>query len=89
MSTTVPLVEVANNADRLRVRSPDRKVHAVNTVDRPKMSPQFFVDVEVVALVEQVQIHVRQQRFKIVRIVFGHRCIFLSVPNLVSLVLVA
>ena len=89
MLTTVPLIKVTHDADRLSVGGPDRKVHAFHTVDGSQVRAQFFVDVEMIALVKQVQIHVRQKGFEIVRIVFGHSCVFLSVANLVSLVLAA
>ena len=44
IDAAIPAVEVANDADALRIRRPDRKVNAVLAPDRAKMRAELFVE---------------------------------------------
>ena len=56
MHAAVPIVEIANHADALRVRRPDAETDAGRALDRAKMRAKLAVYVPVVAL--GVKMHV-------------------------------
>ena len=58
----VPDVEVAHHRHRARIRRPHREPHAVHPVDRGDARSQVRGELEMPALVEQVQIELAEQR---------------------------
>ena len=65
----VPAVEVADDADALRVRRPDREVHAVGVADAHRVRAELVVDAGVVALAEQIEIEVGDDAAVPIRVV--------------------
>ena len=62
VALAVPAVEVADHPHPERIRRPDGEVRPVDALRRQRMRSELLVEPEVTALVEQVQIVVRQQR---------------------------
>src|SRR3954471_20500541 len=52
VAVQIPVVEVANHRDRLRIRRPDCEVHAEYSVDGVTMRAQMTVKPDVAAFVE-------------------------------------
>src|SRR5205823_13486675 len=52
----IPAVEIADHADALRIRRPDREVNAVDATDVAQMRPEMFVELQMISLREQMQI---------------------------------
>ena len=69
IDAAIPAIEIADNADALRVRRPDREIDPVDAADRPKLRAEFLVNLQVIALGEEVQIHLAHDRPIGVRIV--------------------
>jgi hypothetical protein len=69
VAASVPKIEVADHADALRVRREHHKGHSRNTVELAGVCAKFVVEPEVIALAQQVQIEIRQDRRKAIRIV--------------------
>ena len=85
MFPAVPEIEVADHADALRIRRPDRKPRARQPVALQPVRPQLAIDVMVIAFAEQVEIVVGQLWSKIVRIVLrGHGAIRIADPQQVG-----
>src|SRR5207302_9017933 len=57
----IPLVEVANHADRVGIRGPYAKHHPRRAIDRDDVRTQLVVDADVSPLVEEIEVEVRQQ----------------------------
>ena len=72
---TVPGVEVADDADTVRVGGPHHEHDAVDAVERAPMRAEPLVRIVVAALREQVQIVVGEGRRKPVRILDDRRAI--------------
>src|SRR2546423_4118823 len=53
----IPAVEIADDADALRVRRPDSDIHASCIANRAKMRAELFVELLMIALGKQMQIH--------------------------------
>src|SRR5256885_1923039 len=53
----IPAVEIADDADPLRVRRPDGEVNALGVADLAKMSAEVFVKLVVIPFGKQMQIH--------------------------------
>ena len=64
MKPSVPLVEIANDADALRVRRPDGEAGAGHLVNHAQLRAEFFVNTAFIALAEQIQIRFAQRRQK-------------------------
>jgi len=64
MKPSVPLVEIANDADTLRVRRPDGEARAGHPVNHAQLRAEFFVNTAFIALAEQIQIRFAQRRQK-------------------------
>src|SRR5262249_49502284 len=60
----VPTVKVANNADGLGVRSPDREYDTSDTVDFSGMGAELLVDPNMCAFVEEVEIEIGEQAWR-------------------------
>ena len=69
VSATVPVVEVADDADADGVGRPHRKVHAVGRADAHRMGAELFVDPRVIAFAEEIQIVVTEDSPVAIRIV--------------------
>src|SRR5262249_11113076 len=52
----IPIVEIANHADSLRVRRPHREINACGITDGAYMRAKFFVNLPVLAFGEEMQI---------------------------------
>ena len=52
MKTSVPIVEITNNADALRVWCPDGKTGSVNAINRPQLRAEFIVNFSLIAFAE-------------------------------------
>src|SRR5690606_20009641 len=61
-TSSVPEIEIADDADPLRVGRPDHKAHAGNAVELHRMSAKLVVQAKMVAFAEQMEIVVRQDR---------------------------
>ena len=61
MSARIPAVEAANHRNPARIRRPDTKDCAFFPVARGEMRAHALVKAEIAALVEQVEILVREQ----------------------------
>ena len=70
----VPVVEVADHADPLRVRGPDGEVDAAEALVRPDVGAQPLVIAVVRPFAEQVQVEVGQDRAELVGIDELPRC---------------
>ena len=68
MKAPVPIVEIADDADALRVRRPDGEARAVNAVNRAQLRAELVVNFPLVAFAEQKQIRFAQRRQKGIRI---------------------
>ncbi len=53
----IPAVEVADDADALRVRRPDREVNALRAAKVAQVRAEFFVELQMVSLGKQMQVH--------------------------------
>ncbi len=62
MGVGVPAVEVADDGDALGVRGPDGEIGAGFAVDGDEMRAKLVVETVVAALVEEVEVHVGEQR---------------------------
>ena len=62
MAGLVPGIELADDRDRVGVRRPHREVGAALAIDGGRVRAQFLVEPVVIALVEQVEIVVAQER---------------------------
>ena len=61
MAAAVPEIEIADHADALRIGRPHREADASDAVERDDMGTELFVQPQVVALAQQVQIVVGEQ----------------------------
>ncbi len=61
----IPLVEIADDADRIGVWRPHGKRHPRLTVDFGDVGAQFFVDAGVRSLIKEVEIEISQQAIRI------------------------
>ena len=64
MKPPVPMIEIADDADALRIRRPNGKTDARNTVNHAQLRAELFVNTPLVALAEQEQIRFTQCRQK-------------------------
>ena len=62
VAAPVPAIEVADDADPLRVRSPYAEVHPRNAIDFAHVRPELLVFLVVRALADEVEIEVGQPR---------------------------
>ena len=63
MATTVPAVEIANNADAARIRRPDREDNSRDAVNSLRVRPKQPMDLEMISFLKQIQLGFsRQQR---------------------------
>src|SRR5262245_56899998 len=60
MYAPVPLIEVADHADALRVGRPHGEVHAGDVDNRPDVRAELLTGAVVRALAEQMQIEIRE-----------------------------
>ncbi|MNL03749.1 hypothetical protein D3C87_1242970 [compost metagenome] len=70
MAATIPDVEITDHRHSPGIWCPDREAHALDAVHGFQLRTQGTAQVTVIALGEQVQIHLTEQRAKAVR-VFG------------------
>ena len=63
-SASVPVVEIPNHAHTLRRGCPDGEMNAGNVSDVFHVRAEFFVHIVVRALVEEVNIHLAENRRK-------------------------
>ena len=56
MPAAIPLVEVADNGDVIRVRCPDREVIARHAAHRGRVGAELIVEPEVTPLVEEIKV---------------------------------
>ena len=68
MRAAVPSIEIADDADALRIRRPDGKVHALHAAHRHAMGAKPLPGAIVSALGEQMEVEVGQNRTEPVRI---------------------
>src|SRR5437879_678712 len=68
MKTSVPIVEIADDADALRVRRPDGEARAGNAVNRAQLRAELVVDFPLVPLAEEKQIRLAERRQEGIRI---------------------
>jgi hypothetical protein len=64
MNVPVPVVEIANHTDALRVRRPDGEARSRHAVHRPQLRAEFIVKLPFVAFAKQIQIILAQRRQK-------------------------
>src|SRR5205807_344406 len=57
-----PAVEVADDGDFARVRRPDREVGAMHAILFDEMGAEFVVDAIMVALAEEIEVEISQER---------------------------
>ena len=69
MHAAVPRVEVADDADAIRVGCPDGEVHAGGAADRHRVRAELVVDAGVLALAEQIEVVVGDDAAVAIRIV--------------------
>src|SRR5262249_59368386 len=69
MPSAVPLIEIADDAHAFCIRRPHREVHAANSLYDSYVRAELFVISIVRSFGHQVQIIVREQRRKAVRVV--------------------
>ena len=71
MDTTVPAVEIANDADPLGIGRPDRTGGASNPIPGHRVGAQDLIDVVVAAFPEEVKVKIRQERVEGVGVDMG------------------
>src|SRR5258707_184924 len=69
MTAAVPLIEIADYADSLRVRRPDREMYPTNSIDHSNVRTKLFIVAIVRPLRHQVEVIIGKKRRKAVRIV--------------------
>ena len=62
VDASIPAIEIADHADALRVRRPEREVNALHARDRLKMGAKFFVKIEMVPFGKEMQIDLTHDR---------------------------
>ena len=62
MAAAVPSIEVADDADALRIRCPYDKSNAGNAFHIHRMCTELVVQLQVIALAEQIEVELRQDR---------------------------
>src|SRR5690606_22628445 len=61
MAAPVPAVEVAHHRDPPCVRRPERETHASDAIDTDALGAQAVAQIAMIALAEQVGVHLTQQ----------------------------
>src|ERR1700721_1785503 len=56
MKSSIPVIEIANDADALRIGRPNGKAGPGNSVNHAELGAEFFVNFSLVALAEKIQI---------------------------------
>ena len=69
MAAAVPVVEVADDTDALRVGRPDREVDPVGRADAHRMRAELLVNAGVIALAEEIHIEVGENAAEAKRVV--------------------
>ena len=69
MRAPIPMVEVADDADALGVRRPDRKVHTGDAVNGRAMRSELLPRAIVGALAEQMEVEIGEDLTELVRVV--------------------
>ena len=64
MKAAVPMVEIADDADALRIRRPDGEAGAGHAVNHAQLRAELLVNFPFVALAEQKQIRFAERRQK-------------------------
>ena len=64
MHAAIPKIEVTDHADALSVRRPDREVDTAHSADRAQLRAELLVDLEMIALGEEVQATVRPEKVR-------------------------
>jgi hypothetical protein len=64
MKPPVPMVEIADDADALRVRRPNGEAGAGQAVNHAPLRAEFFIKAAFVALAEQEQVRLTERRQK-------------------------
>ena len=64
MKPPIPMVEITDDADALRVWRPNGETGAVDAVNHAQLRAEFFVNAPLVAFAEQKQIRFAQRRQK-------------------------
>ncbi len=62
MGAAIPVIEVTDNRDRLRIGCPDSKIDAPHPIDGAWMSTHLFVDAVFLALPKQVEVVITKNR---------------------------
>ena len=70
--TVVPVVEVADHADALRIRCEHHKSYAAHAFHRHRMRTELVVQILVAAFAEQIKVEIAQHRRKAVGVVQLH-----------------
>ena len=79
------MIEIADNADAVRIGRPDRKVYATDAVNHFCVGAKFFVSVVVAPFAHEIQIKFRKQKRKSVCVVaLDHFVVFRSKPNAIA-----
>src|SRR3982074_601008 len=68
IDAAIPMVEITDYADPLRVRRPDRKINAVVAADVSEMRAELFVDLPMLPFQKQMEIDLAHDRAVTVRI---------------------
>ncbi len=68
MAASVPIVEIADDADTPRVRCPDREGDAGDTADRTRVRSERIPEPKVRSLGDEVDVHVAENRPEAVRV---------------------
>ncbi len=68
MASAVPEVEIADDADSLRIRREDGEGNAFDTVLNHQVGAKLLVEVHMRALAEQIEIEVTEHRQEAIRI---------------------
>ena len=62
VAPSVPEIEVADDADALRIRRPHHESHALDAVQHQGMGAELVVEAQVIAFAEEIQVEIGQNR---------------------------
>ena len=73
MKAPVPVIEIADDTDALRIRRPDGEARAGHAIDHAQLRAELVVDLPLIAFAEEIKILFAQRRQKRIRIAHSPR----------------
>src|SRR5690606_14247741 len=64
VNASIPIIEIANHADALGIRRPDRETGPRNSINYPQLRAEFVINTQFVPLPKQIHIHLAEGRQK-------------------------